>query len=557
MSFQTPITIADALGRISNRKLLLPAIQREFVWKAWQIEWLFDSLMQGYPFGSFLFWEIREDSAKNDYKYYEFITKYREYYATHNPSFNSTNHSDFDAVLDGQQRLTAIYIGLLGSYAFKLPRVRWADSEYAIPTRKLYLNILHRANDVVEEESGRKYEFRFLTDEDCRTEPDKWFLVGDILKVAKMSDFNRMIKDKGYSSDFAMDSLSELHSVVHQKQLINYYLVKDADLERALNVFVRVNAGGEKLSMSDMLMSTAIANWTEKNAREEIFGLVEKIKGKGFYIDKDLVLKTCLYLYSSDIRYKVSNFSAAQVKLFEQHWDDIAQSILVTFLLVRDFGFEDASLTSKNALLPIIYWVHHNKLTNEIATKTSCRADRIVIRRWLHSMLLKGIFGGSADTILSAIRRVFTTVATSKAEKFGKPYVRSALTSFPAQEIATVLKSQGKDPDISAEFIDSLLCTQYEEKRAFSVLALLAPNLDYKNGDFHKDHLHPASSFKTKRALKALGVSDKDLDFYQDPNNWNSILNLAHLDAPENMSKQNKPLKDWMTGEVKRLRSHQ
>ena len=52
-AFQTPITIQKALGAIERREYVLPAIQREFVWWPEQIECLFDSLMQGYPIGSF------------------------------------------------------------------------------------------------------------------------------------------------------------------------------------------------------------------------------------------------------------------------------------------------------------------------------------------------------------------------------------------------------------------------------------------------------------------------------------------------------------------------
>jgi uncharacterized protein with ParB-like and HNH nuclease domain len=85
MSFQTPISIADAISQIRERRLLLPAIQREFVWEAAKIEWLFDSLLQDYPFGSFLFWEVRDAEAKSQYRYYEFLREYRERYKTHNP----------------------------------------------------------------------------------------------------------------------------------------------------------------------------------------------------------------------------------------------------------------------------------------------------------------------------------------------------------------------------------------------------------------------------------------------------------------------------------------
>ena len=109
------------------------------------------------------------------------------------------------------------------------------------------------------------------------------------------------------------------------------------------------------------------------------------------------------------------------------------------------------------------------------------------------------------------------------------------------QLFAAVLQQQRKDPAVTDEFVDSLLYTQYEEKQAFSILALLAPFLDYRNGDFHKDHLHPASVF-TKRKLIAAGIQESELDFYRDfyrdPQHWNSILNLANLDGNENKSKQ-------------------
>ena len=111
-------------------------------------------------------------------------------------------------------------------------------------------------------------------------------------------------------------------------------------------------------------------------------------------------------------------------------------------------------------------------------------------------MLLKGIFGASADTVLAPIRKAFIE------QEFGKPFLRADLNQFPGDRIEAILQQHGKDPGVSEEFIDSLLYTQYEEKQAFSIPALLAPNLDYRNGDFHKDHLHPVVSENPNRVPK-------------------------------------------------------
>jgi hypothetical protein len=126
------------------------------------------------------------------------------------------------------------------------------------------------------------------------------------------------------------------------------------------------------------------------------------------------------------------------------------------------------------------------------------------------------------------------------------------MQTFPVDAISEILKSHGKDPQITDEFINSLLYTQYDDRQAFIILSLLAPNLDYRNGDFHKDHLHPSSVFKRKAKLTALGISENDIAFYRDPKNWNSILNLRHLDANENKSKQDKELAAWVMQEASR-----
>ena len=64
MAFQTAVTIRSVLESVEHRKYVLPAIQREFVWRPNQIECLFDSLMRGYPIGSFLFWIVKRENIE-------------------------------------------------------------------------------------------------------------------------------------------------------------------------------------------------------------------------------------------------------------------------------------------------------------------------------------------------------------------------------------------------------------------------------------------------------------------------------------------------------------
>src|SRR5438067_7280444 len=115
MAFQTPITIKRALDNIHGHDYVLPAIQREFVWKPSQISRLFDSLMQGYPIGSFLFWKVERKTTR-EFKFYDFVCDYHQRDARHCPPLNMPGDREVTAVLDGQQRMTALNIGLLGTH---------------------------------------------------------------------------------------------------------------------------------------------------------------------------------------------------------------------------------------------------------------------------------------------------------------------------------------------------------------------------------------------------------------------------------------------------------
>src|SRR5574344_2124835 len=113
-NYQT-IPIAKALEMIDTRQLRLPAIQRKYIWKPAQIEKLFDSILQGYPINTFMMWNVMDARTKEDFRFYDFLSKYCERFNEDNPLASTRGCPDFMAVIDGQQRLTSIYIGLKGT----------------------------------------------------------------------------------------------------------------------------------------------------------------------------------------------------------------------------------------------------------------------------------------------------------------------------------------------------------------------------------------------------------------------------------------------------------
>ena len=228
----------------------------------------------------------------------------------------------------------------------------------------------------------------------------------------------------------------------------------------------------------------------------------------------------------------MNNFSKQNAKKFEAEWEKIRNTILETFNLLRSYGFNEVTLTSKNAVLPIIYYLYHSNKYEAFTNKTDYKNDRDNIKNWLHKVLIKQVFGGTSDNTLSQIRKAFTT-------DFDQKYLADEITNFPYEDI---LKQIRKDTAINDEFIEELLNTQKDSKYAFSILSLLYPYLDYKNNNFHKDHLHPESKFSD------LLNSGKTKYVWEQ---YNSICNLQMLDANENMSKNGKSLKEWVEIEIK------
>lgn len=108
--YEKAISIGKAINNIVSRRYLLPAIQRKFTWSTAQIEVLFDSIMRGYPINTFMFWEVTDAKVTANLCFYQFLEKYCERFGENNPDFDTKGHGTFHAVIDGQQRLTSLYI---------------------------------------------------------------------------------------------------------------------------------------------------------------------------------------------------------------------------------------------------------------------------------------------------------------------------------------------------------------------------------------------------------------------------------------------------------------
>lgn len=538
MAYETPITIKKAIDNIRKKQYVLPSIQREFVWDTLQIERLFDSLMRDYPISTFLFWKVDKSKIK-DFQFYEFLKNYHERTSTHNSKADLSQEEDVIAVLDGQQRMTSMYIALTGSHAKKMPYYSW-NNDKAFPKKQLYLNLLKKADDIELE-----YEFRFLSiDEVINSDINFWFEAGKVLEFTDLSKvmeylmMNGLMDTSKYTqvqASMALNTLNQLFNVVHQKGSISYYLEEGEELDKVLQIFIRINSGGTKLSYSDLLLSIATAQWKEKDAREVIHEFVDEINriGDGFDFNKDFVLKSCLVLADfNDIKFKVDNFTKANMAAIEKNWENTASSIKSAVELVSKYGFNRDNLTASSAIIPIAYFIFKNKLIDKILHHSSCENDRKAIIEWLARALLRGTFGGTPDAIYPVLR----TLVTENPSR------------FPLPEIIAHYRGKRKSISFSEDDVESILDIQYGQKRAYSALTLVYSSLNY-SFKYHQDHIHPKSFFN-KRKLGTLGITD---DMVKDEyiSKFNSLPNLQLLQATENIEKKDKQFQNWLSEKYK------
>ncbi|MDK7930654.1 DUF262 domain-containing protein [Enterococcus faecalis] len=536
-------TIKNLIKKIDNNEYVLPALQREFVWKPEQIERLFDSIMKGYPIGSFLFWNVQNENI-NKYEFYNILKEYHQRDARHNTKINISHKDSVTAILDGQQRITSIYIALKGTYSYKI-KGAWKNNDNAYPSRQLYLNIVSPNLDT---NKDVQFDFRFLTNEEAEdfTEDTLWYPVSDILQfevgemftvIARYQELYRknFPNESVEKTSYIMNSLGTLHQMM-EKDILAYYEENSQEIDKVLDIFIRMNSGGTTLTYSDLLLSLATAKWQNLNAREEIYSLVDELNmiGNGFNFNKDNILKAALVLTDKkNIKFRASNFDKQTTNLIETNWEKTKKAISLAVNLFSNFGFNGDTLIANSVIIPVVYYLYKIDCPNNYLEADRYLNDRNKIKYFVQISLLKRIFGGTPDSILLKMRENMQDLSEG----------------FPLSKLLKV-RDTNKSLILTDEDIDYLLDTKIG-KYSFTLLSVIFPAIDLKN-KFHQDHIFPSSKYKNKKNLREIGYSEEEITFIVE--HIDTIVNLQLLEGIPNTEKNNKYFDDWV---LKRYNSNE
>ncbi len=309
-----------------------------------------------------------------------------------------------------------------------------------------------------------------------------------------------------------MELLETLNKAFHDKPLISFFEETEKNLNKVLNIFIRVNSGGAKLNYSDLLMS--ILSFSS-DIRERMNKLVDVLKEKGFpNVGQDQVLKTCLLLVGSNTEFKLKNFNKKNIKEIEDNWEKITESIYNAAKLLENFGYA-GYLGSAYILSSLAYFYFLNSKMNE--------NDKEQALKFVRNAQITSYFTPSTDTKLSIIAHSMKEAPTF--ESFNH----------------NLAKHETSPLKITNDTIEEEVMCLSNHARVFPILQILYPNLNYKTTTFHIDHIYPKSKFDEKN--KKL-----DKDFYKCGNH---LYNLQLLEGQENSTKKDKDPEVWLKEKYK------
>lgn len=506
------ITIYEALRHIKEGKYVMPAFQRQYVWSMEQIEKLWDSILLDYPISTFLLWHVDEDNVTWDTNVCNFLTKVvfdsRKQADSVNYELSNINLKISDtAILDGQQRLTSLYISLMGEEHI---RQKYARKKTASTTvTKLVIELNRNKLTVDEEEyNSKKFDIKF-TEKVGKLSPTQ-FEIRAIMEPQFQEDTSReqAIEDSiknvpENSKDYARNILYKLYQKIFVEKLIRYTEILDMKQDDALEMFVRFNSGGKALRKAEITMSILEAYWP--SAKTE-FGKVLQDSYDGF--GSDFIIRTALMLYGDVVKSNISKQIADDLK---GHWDEFKKALRNLDTLLKEMQIQVSRFAgSWNVLLPIIYTIYYNENYKETSD------------------------GIRAYLIRAALFNFFQSGTTAKLQR-----MKSAINDNDWQ-ITTEMLDDMAELRITDGRIEDILNTEKGSRVAGEALYYLSLGWLNTGIKYEQDHLHPYERFE---GTNPIGISTEEWKQWRSMRN--RLPNLHLLVGRSNASKSDMRLIDY------------
>jgi len=365
--------ISSLITQIDNKEIVLPAIQRDFVWNENRITMMFDSIMRGYPLGITLLWE-----TYLNIKYREFNEDYQsdsKYSFKDNESGNRLK-----LVLDGQQRLQSLFIALNGRLNNKSLYFDLLSGKQADDFREVFFIFRFLTTSNASEINKTTIERKKENQKNGNNEEERIPLFVSVKKVLNSSPESRLILKNKFKKDFILTDEEVLrlelnmnkliHSITNDPNVLKVSTIdenkpKDSQDRKTesdiLEAFVRINRQGITLSRSDLIFSMLKLNWKESS--EELPEFIKEInEGNNLGIDIDFVIRSLFTVSDLGSKFDVDLLRKhSNVKKVKANYEKTCNAIRS----LVDFMEDKCNILNSNLiggylnLIPLVYYLSY------------------------------------------------------------------------------------------------------------------------------------------------------------------------------------------------------
>ena len=301
---------------LERGNMRIPRFQRAYVWERSKIVRLLNSISMSYPIGSFFLWET-------DTTMEAFGRDITEFGFPKKPQGNY-----FMFILDGQQRITSLYVSLMGK------------TLNGIDYSKICYNL-----------DSKKFKIPQLKTEQHNI---------PVWKIWDAKEYSNLLMDYAKNGDFdRMQALKECQECLYNYP-ISIIMSRNMGLEEVVDIFERINQGGKRLSLFDLVHATV---WSQD------FDLREKIKD--FNNEKAISLfgkiGEEIFTQSLSLNIKHDCTKLVQLKLTNQEcvdaWKRTTECLRIAIDYVKSLGAQNLSILPYANMLAIIqYYLYLGKL---------------------------------------------------------------------------------------------------------------------------------------------------------------------------------------------------
>lgn len=407
-----------------NRELLLPEMQRKYVWRATQVRDLLDSIYRDYPSGSILIWETKN------------LPEIKT------PSVEKTDQLPIGKrllLLDGQQRITSL-TSILTGHPIRIKEgtkikekfidiyfnvdhpeekaeekeeisgfevgdwveAKWEDGEFYPGKIKVInsnrYNIVYDDGDegwsdeIRDLEEERKKELYFQLRSKKIENKSNWISVTKLFKEGVSS----ILQDLrvGYNHPNFNKYNQRLNQLYLRKESYLYpiQIIRDKSYSEATEVFIRVNTSGTRLRGSDLALAQITSVWSGSMKLFEEF--VDKCIEKDFYLDENFLIR-CLVCIATN-QAKFGKMGRIPLDNLKASWDLTKKGVQNTINFLKNNAFVDSSalLPSPILLVPIVYYSSKKDLCETIESEKG-------LLYWFYNAAIWGRYSASMETRLT------------------------------------------------------------------------------------------------------------------------------------------------------------